>query len=743
MAAACGIFGIAALVWAAKPNETKPVASGTAAMVQRLAALSEAIAVPENTFDPRPWIATAEEGIAKGTVDVTRGAARRYGELLLQAGRTQDSIDHLRKLEELNVQNPKDFPPAFLPRLRRFLGVAYLRLGEEQNCVAHHNADSCLLPIREAGVHRHQEGARAAIAVYEKVLAEKPNDLAARWMVNVAYMIVGEYPDGVPKRWRIPPSAFESGYDIGRFRDVATEAGLAFPALSGGSILEDFDRDGDLDLMSSSMGVSDQMHFFRNEGDGRFADRTKEAGLTGLTGGLNMVQADYDNDGWTDVLVLRGAWFAALGNHPSSLLRNNGDGTFDDVTEAAGLLNLHPTQTGAWGDYDNDGFLDLFIGNEAGPAQRNAHSRLFRNRGDGTFVDVAKDVGISLLTYVKGATWGDYDNDGRLDLYVSILGAANVLFHNDGPDDSGRWRFRNATAEAGVAEPRQSFPTWFWDYDNDGWLDLYVASFPRAFPRGVAFAAAAESLGLPVAADRPRLYRNLGNGTFRDVAPEAGVGRVDYVMGANFGDVDNDGFLDFYLGTGAPEFDALVPNRMYRSVEGKRFQDVTSSGGFGHLQKGHAIAFGDVDNDGDQDVYADMGGAFLADVFQNALFENPGHGNHWVTLRLTGTRSNRSALGARIRLSVEGPEGKRDIYATVSTGGSFGASSLQQEIGLGRATKIRDLEVRWPRDGKTQTFRDLAVDRVLEIREGAAEPVPVPSKAFRLGGGTRVAHEDH
>jgi hypothetical protein len=174
---------------------------------------------------------------------------------------------------------------------------------------------------------------------------------------------------------------------------------------------------------------------------------------------------------------------------------------------------------------------------------------------------------------------------------------------------------------------------------------------------------------------------------------------------------------------------------MFRNAGGKAFQDVTTSGGFGHIQKGHGVGFGDFDNDGDQDIYAVMGGAYAGDVYQNLLFENPGHGNHWITIRLEGRDSNRSAIGARIKISVRDPLGHHDIYSTVNSGGSFGASSLQQEIGLGDAVAIEHIEIRWPRQGSVQKFTGMPLDCVYRIREGdeAFTPVPVPSFKFSSG----------
>jgi hypothetical protein len=180
-----------------------------------------------------------------------------------------------------------------------------------------------------------------------------------------------------------------------------------------------------------------------------------------------------------------------------------------------------------------------------------------------------------------------------------------------------------------------------------------------------------------------------------------------------------------------------MPNVMFRNDRGRAFQDVTTSGGFGHLQKGHGVSFGDVDGDGDQDVYTVMGGWYSGDGFPNALFENPGHGNHWITLRLEGVRSNRAAIGARIKVTTRTASGERDIHRVVGTGGSFGSSSLQQEIGLGRALTIRALEVRWPTSGAVQVFRDVPMDRVLRIREGADRWTAVASEPFSVSKGGR------
>ena len=414
------------------------------------------------------------------------------------------------------------------------------------------------------------------------------------------------------------------------------------------------------------------------------------------------------------------------GRFPNSLLRNNGDGTFEDVTEEAGLLSFHPTQTGAWGDYDNDGWLDLFIGNESMPDDPHP-SELYRNNGDGTFGDRTFELGGADFGYVKGVTWGDYNDDGRQDLYISVLGGDNFLFRNDGRRAPAgprgeQWRFTNVAREAGVAGPSDSFAVWFWDYDNDGREDLFVAGYRITDLSDLV----AMHLGQPTRTEMPRLYRNTGDGPFADVTRAVRLDRLALPMGSNFGDLDNDGWLDAYFGTGKPALGALIPNRLFRNDGGKVFQDVTTSADVGNLQKGHGVAFGDIDNDGDQDILEEMGGWYESDVAPHVLFRNPGHGNRFITLRLEGRRSNRSAIGARIKVRVATARGARDVHVTCGSGGSFGGSSLQQEIGLGAATGIEAIEVRWPATGEAQVFRDVAMDRVYRIVEG--DPALGPEK---------------
>lgn len=705
-------------------------------MVAELAALAAHERLWDNPWDkPVEKIAAVQAALKSEPDPVKRLALRReLAQRYLYANSTEAAI---ATLEALLAEVQKTLPPQWARPIKGDLAFAYFRLGEVQNCTWNHNSDSCLFPIHGDGIHQHQLGASEAAKLYSELLDDPELNpayaLAYRWLLNISYMTLGQYPDKVPERWLIPPETFKSNYDIGTFREVAITRGVNEFGNAGGVILEDFDNDGYLDLMISHMGIMDQLEYFHNNGDGTFTRMTERAGLKGIVGGLNIIQADYNNDGCIDVLVLRGAWLHDAGRFPPSLLRNNCDNTFSDVTAEAGLLEYLPTQTATWADVNNDGLLDLFVGYEIDRKDVNwppdtKNFALYLNNGDGTFREVGAKSGIKLDAWVKGAVFGDYDNDGWQDLYVSTRdGGGNHLFHNLGADANGIPHFADVTAQAGVAEPLRSFACWFFDYNNDGWPDIFVSGYATNLPNIVR-----EYLGDKANAmgERPRLYRNNKDGTFTDVSHEVGLDSLLLTMGANFGDLDNDGWLDFYLGTGDPGLDTLVPNRMFRNYEGKYFQDVTTSGGFGHLQKGHAVAFGDISNDGNQDIVEEMGGAFVADKFWTAIYKNPGHGNHWIKLRLTGVKANRFAVGARIRIAIVENGQPREVFYTVNSGGSFGAKSLRPHIGLGKATSVDLLEITWPGSRLVQQFNGpIVADKIYAITEGQSELKAVQPQA--------------
>jgi hypothetical protein len=636
--------------------------------------------------------------------------------LLNSEGESRESYELLEQLRPF-VQSDERIAREALASLIYYQGVAALRRGEDENCIMCRGDSSSIIPISPKAVHIHPEGSRIAIKHFTEYLDQFPDDLEVSWLLNLAWMTLGEYPDRVDPRFRIDlRSFFHSEFDIGKFRDVSHLVGVNRFNQSGGAIMDDFDNDGLLDIVFTSFDPTQSMSYFRNSGDSKFVDRSKEAGVANQLGGLVCYQADYDNDGWLDIVIPRAAWLP-IAIRPT-LLRNDGAGGFTDVTREAGLLAPLNSSAAAWADYDNDGRIDLFIACER---QNNC---LYQNIGNGKFVEVAARAGVQggPQLFCKGCAWIDYDNDDYPDLFVDSLAGPARLYHNarDGT-------FIDVTLPMGIDGPIHGFACWSWDFDNDGWLDIFATCYDRTLGNVVK-----GLLGEHDPTHTTRLYRNVGGKGFVNETTKAGLDIVFATMGCNFGDFDNDGFLDMYLGTGEPSIATLIPNRMFKNVAGERFSEITASSGTGLLQKGHGVACGDWDRDGDVDIFAQTGGATNGDKYHNVLFQNPGQGNHWLTVKLVGKKSNRAAIGARIKVVTAG-EKPLTVYRHVSSGSSFGGNPLQQTIGLGKAARMARIEVHWPTSGTTQVFRDIPADQAIEITEFAEsfrplnwKPLPQP-----------------
>ncbi|MBI1176697.1 CRTAC1 family protein, partial [bacterium] len=314
----------------ASASDADPRSPGTVAMIERLKEIDARMDIRLNSYESeRRAKLYGELAAGEKDPDVKLDLMRQHAIEALNAGHSLEAVSLFGEIEK--AESKVASPSAENLRSTQILkATSWLRVGEQENCISNHTTESCLLPIRGNGVHRMKEGSTEAMKILEEVLEKDPYRLDARWLLNVASMTLGKYPQEVPPRWLVPPERFESDYDIKRFTDIAGGLGIDLNELSGGTVIDDFNNDGLLDLMVSSYALNEQMHLFLNNGNGTFSDRTREAGLEGLTGGLNMVQGDYDNDGNVDVLVLRGAWLGRMGRIPNSLLHNNGDGTFSD-----------------------------------------------------------------------------------------------------------------------------------------------------------------------------------------------------------------------------------------------------------------------------------------------------------------------------------------------------------------------------------------------------------------------------
>ena len=683
------------------------------AMVERLKEQDEFETNPANPYSCAEVITRLDSVIkaSPNDVDIVQVYAKK-ATVLLQLGKEQQAVNLMDSLSRTYILgNPNR------ELVAKTLALAYLRFGERNNCINNHTAESCIFPIQGSGTHIDRYGSQKAIVLYEKILKEYPADYESRWLLNLAYMTIGEYPQNVPAAYLLKMDDTTSyNKTIKPFKDVAINLGLDVRKMAGGTIVEDFNNDGYPDIVTSGFNLKEHMHYFRNNKNGTFSDISASSGLGQFTGGLNMMQTDYNNDGLKDIFVLRGAWKGKFGKEPNSLLRNNGDGTFTDVTEQSGLLSFHPTQTATWADFNNDGWLDVFIGNESDGDSVNP-SELYINNKNGTFKEVAARAGCAIKLFVKGVTSADYDNDGRTDIFISTMNGKKVLLKNI-TTKNGLVKFIDVTKQAKLAEKTNStFSTWFWDYDNDGWPDILACGYGN-YP--IADIAGAEALNQNKSDNgKVVLYHNQHDGTFKDVSKEVGFYKISFSMGSNFGDINNDGYLDFYLATGNPLFTSLVPNKLFINEQGKHFTDITGAARVGSLQKGHAVAFADLNNDGNEDIFVNLGGAYPGDAYQNALYINPGEGkNNWVNITLEGAISNKAAIGARLKAVFSENGQQRSVYRDINSGGSFGANPLTQHVGIGAAKKIDQLQIIWPASGQHQNFLAIPANQNIRIKEG-------------------------
>jgi hypothetical protein len=530
----------------------------------------------------------------------------------------------------------------------------------------------------------------------------------------------------LPARAGSPP-AFESlppeKSGIDWVHDNAMSPNRYLPESMGpGCAFLDYDNDGWMDLYLVNSGPCDFFQpakplrnaLYKNNRDGTFTDVTVKAGVAGGTFGMGAAAGDYDNDGFPDLLV------TAYGR--TILYHNNGNGTFTDVTEKSGLAMAGWTTSAVWFDYDNDGRLDLFVcsfvdygtqhfscgDNKLGLKYyciprlfKPTHSFLYHNNGDGTFTEVSRGTDIErAMGKGLGVVATDINNDGRMDLFVANDTVQNFLFLNRG---HGKWEEAGVSAEVGFSEngqPRSGMGVDAADFDGDGWEDLFVANIDREM-----FA----------------LYRNQHNETFADVAFDNGVAQASRLLsgwGLKFFDYDNDGLIDLILANGHPDdmiekYSSQVkykePLLLFHNEKGK-LRNLGADAGLPGMLAARGLAVGDYDNDGRLDVLVGVNGG--APVL---LHNRAGADNHWLGLKLVGTRANRDAVGARITWSAGGVRRSRLRNA----GGSYLSSHDPREVlGLGAAKQVEWVEIRWPAPGnQVDRYTNLPVDRYMEIRE--------------------------
>ena len=508
---------------------------------------------------------------------------------------------------------------------------------------------------------------------------------------------------------------------------------------SGGAAVAagDYDGDGFDDLFVTDSDNGTKSHLFHNNGDLTFTDVTEKAGVGGGNDPLSIVADalwfDYDNDGRQDLLVAR------FGK--PILYHNEGNGKFKDVSASAGFNKFGNTIAVIAFDYDNDGFLDVMLGNYFKPenlielkdphvlpndldnAVNGGGVTLWHNNGKGGFTDVTEKAGFGKHTgWTLDLGHGDFDNDGLQDVYIACdYGTDRIFFNN------GNGTFRETTETAIGYDTRKGMNADVGDYDNDGWLDIYVTNITDEYMK-----------------ECNMLWHNNHDGTFTDVSKETGTCATLWGWGAKFGDFDNDGWLDLFVVNGlrsagkenyipvllnttitkaGVDFTDVAnwPNiadmtwsgyqkkKMFRNLGGQAFKEISAEAGVDNVLDGRGLAIADFDNDGKLDIY--QTNADQPSLFYHGVTEG---GGNWVQFKLTGTKSNRDAIGARIKLTAGGLSQIREIDGG---NGYAGQSSKRAHIGIGEAKKIDSVEIRWP-SGLVEKINGVAMNKINRVTEG-------------------------
>lgn len=570
--------------------------------------------------------------------------------------------------------------------------------------------------LHEAGVGLYRSGRYARAAnMSVTAMAADPTDERIQLVLWLSAQKLGGYPDYVPQEFRMEVKAGFAQPSV-EFEDIAAKIGLDKTSAGRGIAIFDYDNDGYLDIaVASAHGATNLYH---NNRDGTFTDVSVGSGLDKCVNSFGLTVGDYDNDGFPDLFVTRLGFYAG----ECQLFHNNGDGTFTDVTKQAGLKVWGPGFTAAWADYDGDGYLDLFIANNLGGLfERKTPNRLFHNNGDGTFTETTEQAGLSTIWPTNCGTWGDYDNDGKPDLFLSNGLGRSQLYHNNGDGT-----FTDVSEKAGVTATGFGSPAFWWDYDNDGWMD--IAQFEWSDHEDVIYTM--KNGEGPPDGQPMRVYHNNRDGTFSQVNRDLGLNGCWGTMSGNAADFNNDGYLDLVLGNGSPKMDRMDPMVLMEN-DGKRFHNTTFAAGLPFTGKSHGVNVADLFGDGRISLLVAAGGAYPGDLLTMGVYYPKTLPGNFVNIRLKGVKSNKSAIGARVSLQAGG----RMQYREVGGGSNFGCLPLEQHFGLADMTEIDGLEIRWP-SGLVQNFGALAINRTYEFTEGQAmwtEPYLTPGSTTGVG----------
>jgi hypothetical protein len=563
-----------------------------------------------------------------------------------------------------------------------------------------------VIPYTIAAIYLRMERWAEGIPYALQACRDTPSDIRYRWILRALTLQAGQPESLIPTEFRLKlPASSSSPFQL---RDVTKVCGVGRLGLGRGAAWGDFDNDGNEDILVGAERAP--FCLFHNRGDGTFEDVAREVGLIDPVGlGCYASQfIDYDNDGYQDVFFSSNGWG---GGGRLFLFHNEGGKRFADVTQAAGLSAPVNAFGSSWVDYDNDGRVDLAVAVGIIDPDGGDRIRLYHNEGGGKFREVGESAGLTQRARWISLCWGDYDGDGRQDLLATSFDAGPFLFRN-----LGTGRFEDVSVKAGIRTQAAAYTPEFFDYDNDGNLDIFVSTYPFGDLTLTSMIETKLAGTAVPAAQRQLLFRNNGDGTFRNVTEEAGITGWYGGMSSQVGDFDNDGADEIVIGTGNPALDWCEPKPLLRNNGRGQFTDIAESAGLIHFGMLHGTALADYNLSGNLSLFGSFGGFYWGSRETSRLYRNLGSGNASLEVRLVGTTSNRDAIGTRASATA----GKRKVFKWVNGGNGFGCNNSRiVHLGLGRETKVDRLQIDWP-SGQRQSFQDIPAGQRIEIVEGNA-----------------------
>lgn len=622
------------------------------------------------------------------------------GKEYMRNGQYLEAIKQWKNCQSYANKYKLPLGPADLNTFTYNVALAQILGGDRDNRNAGVDNKLFTLPIPKGIEVPHTEGYKAAVKLLESHLFKVSDDEDCKYLLNLAYMKLGKYPQKPFSGWRMSEDSFVDEMTIGTFREIASEIGLEAETQAGSIVVDDFDLDFDDDVLISSGGFNDSLRYFENIGNGQFVERTEDAGLSNIRGISNLSAGDINKDGLPDIYAMRGTYMGPFGKNGSlhDVVLLNRKGRFEDITPDHMREWAAPTSMAFFRDMNMDGWLDI-VAIPSTQQEGDQGVRVYYNNGKQDFTLAEDANGMEAKGDIAGAIITDFNQSSFQDSFYSIRKHQNKLYFNNGFVKKGApqgsiWDIEEFSDDEEVISIKDAGPCVVYDANNDGWVD-FINFLNFDIPPSIIMKEA-DPMNMKGATMTPHiLVNNMGTGFIKH-SLATGLDKTISVGGAAAADLNNDGTFDLILGSRCPTEMAPTQSRVFINLPAQGFKEVTTSSGMGTLYKVSAIAVSDFDKDGDNDIFMATGGNFPGERSPLLVYQNPGNDKKWLGIKLVGIRSTSSPSGIKVVINVQTDEGPQKIYYFYNIDSGFGQGSSMHVIGLNDIRSIDNVEVFWP-----------------------------------------------